>query len=40
MDNAKLIRLDALLGQSLVGILDQSPLVTKRRPHTTRMADK
>jgi hypothetical protein len=40
MDDTKLIRLNALLGQPLVGILDQSPLARKRRPHAALMADK
>jgi hypothetical protein len=40
VDDVKLIRLSALLGQPLVGILDQSPLTRKRRPHTALVADK
>jgi hypothetical protein len=40
MDDAKLICLGALLRQPLVGILDQSLLARKRRPHATLVADK
>jgi hypothetical protein len=39
-DNTKLIRLSALLGQPLVGLLDQSLLTRKRRPHTALVVDE
>jgi hypothetical protein len=40
VDDAKLVRFGALLGQPLVGILNQSPLMRKRRPHTILVVDK
>jgi hypothetical protein len=38
--SAKLVCLSALLGQPLVGVLDQSPLMGKHRPHTALVVDK
>jgi hypothetical protein len=40
VDDTKLSHLSALLGQPLVGILDQSPLARKRRPHAALVVDK
>jgi hypothetical protein len=40
VDDAKLVCLGALLGQPLVGILNQSMLTNKCHPYTALMADK
>jgi hypothetical protein len=39
-DDTELICLGALLGHSLVGLLDQSSLTRKRHPHAALMADE
>jgi hypothetical protein len=39
-DDTKLIRLGALLGQLLVGLLDQSLLARKRHPHIALVVDE
>jgi hypothetical protein len=40
VDDAKLISFGALLRHLFVGLLDQSLLTRKHRPHTTLMADE
>jgi hypothetical protein len=40
VDDTKLIRLGTLLGLPLVGVLDQSPLTRKHRPHNALVANK
>jgi hypothetical protein len=40
MDDAKLVYFDALLGQTLIGFLDQSLLTSKRRPYAAFMMNE
>jgi hypothetical protein len=40
MGDAKLVCFGTLLGQLLIGFLDQSPLMRERRPHTTFMTNE
>jgi hypothetical protein len=40
MDDAKLVYFDALLGQTLIGFLDQSLLTSKRRPYAAFMTNE